>query len=188
MSSDLDAFRADSGAVQSDLISAWSRLIAEDRRLLDMISGAAAWPEISMTDDGEGRPEPLLDPTDPRVARTHELGISAFMAPSPLPLPPPELMRAYENTIPGLGMKLVQWTEAQADHRRSIELLILEGVERRKHRGQLSVLIASLLGLSVTGIVALYGNPAAAAVIGIVAVGGPVATVWLARRYYGSRE
>jgi uncharacterized membrane protein len=106
------------------------------------------------------------------------------------PLLPPELLKRYDNVIPGLPEKLVSWTEEEALHRRSMEREAFEEARALRSSGQKAGLWTSLLGLSVAGIVgvfsAIHGSAAGAAVasvLAIVSVGGPFAARILAGRW-----
>lgn len=44
------------------------------------------------------------------------------------PLPPPEVLHAYEKAQPGLVQKIIEITEIQGKHRRELELKSLRGI------------------------------------------------------------
>jgi len=50
------------------------------------------------------------------------------------PIPPPELLAAFEKVVPGLASKIVQWKEDESNHRRQLELTELEGNIKLKNR------------------------------------------------------
>ena len=122
-----------------------------------------------------------LDVSNPDVTRAVQVSAGFFVARGSLPIMPPEILGEYERRFPGLGRKLIDWTEEQRNHRQSLERLRTEGSERRMDRGQLIAGGAALWGLTIAGAVAIFGNPWTATVIAIVAIGGPTAAVWLAR-------
>jgi hypothetical protein len=122
-----------------------------------------------------------VDVSNPDVTRAVQVSASFFVARGSLPIMPPEILEEYERRFPGLGRKLIDWTEEQRNHRQSLERLRTERSERRMDRGQFIAGAAALWGLTIAGAAAIYGNPWTAAVIAIVAIGGPTAAIWLAR-------
>jgi uncharacterized membrane protein len=93
---------------------------------------------------------------------------------------PPEILAQYEQEFPGLGYKLVEWTEQQRNHRQSLEKQRTDGSEKRMERGQFIAGGVALWGLTIAGLVAVFGNAWAAGIIAIVAIGGPTSAIWLA--------
>jgi uncharacterized membrane protein len=137
----------------------------------------------------EGIPPPLervlreagVNTHDPEVQRTVEvISVSSISARGTLPLPPPQLLAEYQEVVPDLPQRLINWTETQAAHRRRLEILKAEGQERRMNRGQWGALAVALGGLLIAGIVGVYGNGLASAFIALFAVGGPTTAVVLA--------
>jgi uncharacterized membrane protein len=120
-----------------------------------------------------------VDPQDPDVFRAVELSLRLFRG--NLPIPPPVILEEYRQVSPALLDKILDWTEKQAEHRRSLELAQVTGSERRLNRGQFIAASVALGGLVLAAGVAVFGNPWAASVIAIVSVGGPTAAVALAR-------
>jgi uncharacterized membrane protein len=121
-----------------------------------------------------------IDTRDPNVFRALQISLTMMFSGS-LPLPPPEILKEYENIRPELVNKLVEWTEQQAGHRRSLEVVKVQRTENRYDRGQTIAASVAIGGLIISGIVGIFGNPWVAAVIAIVSVGGPTAAIWLAR-------
>ncbi|RMF36582.1 MAG: DUF2335 domain-containing protein [Alphaproteobacteria bacterium] len=106
------------------------------------------------------------------------------------PLLPPEVLIRYNNAVPGLAAKLIEWTEAEQAHRRELEIRGFQEAERLRSRAQWGGWVVSTFGLTVAGTVAsvsaVYGSVAAATaagVIAIVSVGGPFAARLLASRW-----
>ncbi|MSO98590.1 MAG: DUF2335 domain-containing protein [Rhodospirillaceae bacterium] len=97
------------------------------------------------------------------------------------PLPPPTMLAEYERAIPGLGQKIVGWTEQQREHRQSPERLRIDGSERRMNRGQIIAASVALFGLALAASVGMWGISSVGITIAIVSVGGPTAAVALAR-------
>lgn len=111
------------------------------------------------------------------------------------PLLPSSVLRDYNEAIPGLADKLVEWTKEETEHRRKFELQVLEEEKTLKSRGQAFGLAATLFGLAISGAVgiaaAVYGSFAAmsvAIVVAIVSVGGPFAARVLANKWSPERQ
>jgi uncharacterized membrane protein len=119
-----------------------------------------------------------LDPADPN---TRALELTLMMYSGSLPFIPPPILREYEEIFPGLGARLVEWTETQRAHRQALERTRTDGAERRMNRGQVWAGLVSLVGLPCSCAVGIWGNWFVASVIAIVCVGGPTAAVYLAR-------
>lgn len=146
--------------------------------------GVSGSPHLS-----EGIPAPLeralreagVNTHDPEVQRTLQvISVSSIVARGTLPLPPPQLLAEYQQVLPDLPQRLINWTETQSAHRRELELLKAEGQERRMNRGQWGALAVSLIGLVIAGVVGVYGNGITASFIALFSVGGPAAAVLLA--------
>lgn len=97
------------------------------------------------------------------------------------PIPPPQMLAEYDSVQPGLAGRIVDSWEGQHHHRQHLEIQTTTGSESRMDKSQRNALIVALLGLLVAGAVGIWGNWIAAAVIAIVAVGGPSAATILAR-------
>lgn len=122
-----------------------------------------------------------VDPRNPDVTKTVNISLSMMMASGQLPLPPPELLRQYEDVYPGLTGKIIEWTEEQRRHRMALENRATIGSEARMNRSQFIAGSVALVGLCLAAGTAIFGNAWAAGVIAIVSVGGPTAAVYLAR-------
>jgi uncharacterized membrane protein len=121
-----------------------------------------------------------VDLKNPQVTKALEISMSFMVARGSLPLPPAEILAEYEREFPGLGQKLIGWTEQQRGHRQSLERQRAEGSEPRMDRGQLIAASVAITGLLVGGAVGIFGSAWAAGIIAIVAIGGPTAAIWLA--------
>lgn len=106
------------------------------------------------------------------------------------PLLPPELLERYDLAIPGLSAKLVEWTEEETAHRRTLESRSFDEARALRFRGQLFGVVVACAGLISSGVVgafaAAYNSPAAAItapITAIVSVGGPFAARLLAKSW-----
>jgi uncharacterized membrane protein len=98
-----------------------------------------------------------------------------------LPLAPPPILKEYQSIKPELVDKLIEWTEKQATHRRDLERIRTERSENRFDRGQKIAASVALGGLILAAGEGILGNPWVAAIIAVVAIGGPTAAIIMAR-------
>lgn len=120
-----------------------------------------------------------IDPKDPTVTRALEISLMMFSG--SLPLAPPPILKEYQSIKPEIVDKLIEWTETQAAHRRDLERTRTERSENRFDRGQKIAAAVALGGLILAAAEGVFGNPWVAAVIAIVAIGGPTAAIIMAR-------
>jgi uncharacterized membrane protein len=99
------------------------------------------------------------------------------------PLPPPQILEAYERACPGAAHRIIELAEAQSEHRRRMEDKALEGQIsaigmqfRESRRGQIFAFCISAFFLACGSVVVLYGHPWPGSVFGTLGVGGIVTT------------
>ncbi|QPF82629.1 DUF2335 domain-containing protein [Bradyrhizobium genosp. L] len=126
-----------------------------------------------------------VDVSDPQVTKAIQVSARFFVARGSLPIMPPDILAEYEQEFPGLGQKIISWTEQQRTHRQNLERQRTEGSERRMDRGQLIAGGVAVWGLSLATLAAIFGNAWAAGIIAIVAIGGPTSAIWLASTMNG---
>lgn len=85
--------------------------------------GLEARPADVQSSDVEGRTNEALDPELSFAAAIHR----SFSG----PLPPPEVMAAYERVYPGTAERILAMVEKQAAHRQSLESLVVRGDSQR---------------------------------------------------------
>ena len=120
--------------------------------------------------------------SDPKTADIVSITLSfAFRG----PLPPAEMLAAYEVVRKGSADDIFDQFTRQSEHRRELELRRVKGSERRQILSQLYTFVVSVLGLSLAAAVAYFGNngwaTTAAIAIATVAFGGPGAATVLSR-------
>lgn len=104
--------------------------------------------------DPESLPEQIAEILDPEVLRDPEARetvtrvIAAFEAVRG-PLPPPSMLREYEEIVPGISHRMFRQVELQSEHRRGLENRHLDASIRRSSRGQHFALLIAVLGLLV---------------------------------------
>lgn len=92
--------------------------------------------------------------------------------------PPAEWFEAYERTFPGWGMKLLELTETQVNHRHRLEAKQVDRSERRMDVGQYGTFALGGASLLVALLIQIYGPTSwatslAALGIVVVGIGGP---------------
>src|SRR5260370_11897696 len=115
---------------------------------------------------------------DTREKTAAVLAISASVSRSPFPSP--EMLHAYDEYKDGMGSEVVEWIKDQTRHRQGLERDRTGGSERRLDRSQVFALAIAMAGLIIAALPS-HWSTFVAAVIAIVAVGGPSAASILAR-------
>jgi uncharacterized membrane protein len=82
------------------------------------------------------------------------------------PLPSPQILREFNEIVPGSADRIITMAEKQEDHRIEIESKVIESNIRNEKLGVISGLVIGLAGLSCATICALYGHDWVAGIIG----------------------
>jgi uncharacterized membrane protein len=122
-----------------------------------------------------------VDLQNPDVTKAIEISLSLMVATGSLPVPPASILAEYNDTIPGLGDKIVSWTEEQRKHRQGLEKLRTDGAERRMDRGQIFAGVIAVWGLTMAAAVGIFGSLYVGIALAVVSIGGPTAAIWLAK-------
>jgi uncharacterized membrane protein len=95
------------------------------------------------------------------------------------PLPPPGLIKGYEEVCPGAAQRIIAMAEAQGKHRRQIEEKMgsgnMEGMRlqfKENRRGQYCAVSVAIAFLAAGVYVAVNGNPWPGALLGGLGGGG----------------
>ncbi len=99
------------------------------------------------------------------------------------PLPPPDILRQFDEVVPGAAERIIKMAEEQSAHRRELEKKVISSDIARSKWGQFLGFVIAIAGLAVSAIVAIYGN---ALVSGIIGVGTLASLVGVFM--YGSRN
>lgn len=156
------------------------------------ISPTAESDESSDADDPPGAEGEILPPA--ALQRLQDLGFDTSdperlralvgvvsMSVHHGPIPPADMLEAYENAAPGTAAKIIEWADEQMGHRHQLEEQQTRGDEKRMDRAQRYTLTLAIVGLIIAGVTSVWGNAWVAAVIAIVAVGGPNTATVLSR-------
>lgn len=80
------------------------------------------------------------------------------------PYPPAEIIEEFERALPGSGKQLLEWTNAQIEHRHRQESLQVEGMENRMDWGQRFGFGLGVISIAAGAAVALVTNSWAGAI------------------------
>ena len=89
------------------------------------------------------------------------------------PLPPPEILRRFDEVVPGAAERIIRMAEEQFAHRTTLEKKVIDSDISRSKWGQILGFMIAVVGLGVSALVTIYGNQWAGAVIG----GGTLASL-----------
>lgn len=84
-----------------------------------------------------------------------QLSVSSFSG----PIPPPEILKKYDEICPGAADRLIQMAENQSSHRHSMENRSLELDHQRSMAGMWCGFAVALAGFSVAAWIAWLGHP-----------------------------
>ena len=83
------------------------------------------------------------------------------------PLPPPEILKKFDEVVPGAAERIIKMAEEQSLHRRGLEQKVIDSDIARSKWGQILGFLIAIIGLIVAAIVAVYGNAIAGGIIGV---------------------
>ena len=90
------------------------------------------------------------------------------------PLPPPALLRGYEDVLPGAADRIIRMAEQQAQHRQHLERIVVEGGSRRANTGMWLGFIIAILFLGVSAGLIAADRQVAGVILGSVDLTAPV--------------
>lgn len=82
------------------------------------------------------------------------------------PLPPPAVLREFEQILPGSAERIFAQFEKQSEHRRTLESSAIANEITQSRRGTNCAFILGLVGLGVAAFFAYMGHPASGATVG----------------------
>ncbi len=83
------------------------------------------------------------------------------------PLPPPEILKKFDEIIHGAAERILKMAEEQSVHRKGLENKVVTSDIARSKWGQILGFIIAITGLIVSGFIAIYGNAIAGGIIGV---------------------
>lgn len=84
------------------------------------------------------------------------------------PLPPPDMLRVYEEALPGLAERIVTEAETESAHRRRMEETELAADIGLARRGQTGAWLIGFAFLVAAVVLAVTGNALIGGVLGVV--------------------
>src|SRR3990167_2352961 len=83
------------------------------------------------------------------------------------PLPPPEILRKFDEVVPGAAERIIKMAEDQSIHRKELEKKVIDSDIARSKWGQILGFVIAITGLAVSAIIVVYGNAIAGGIIGV---------------------
>ena len=132
-----------------------------DRLVDPVIDGEYVDPESNVTISGNVPPESVAKTT---VKARTVVQSQSFQG----PIPPPELLRQYNEIIPDGANRIVKMAEAQSAHRIELESTIVKGDDRRANWGLATGFTIGVLIIVLSFILVLKGHDASGTVLGSI--------------------
>ena len=83
------------------------------------------------------------------------------------PLPHPDVLRKFNEIVPGSAERIMKMAEEQSAHRKELEKKVIDSDIARSKWGQILGFIIAITGLGISTIIAIYGSAIAGGVIGV---------------------
>lgn len=99
-------------------------------------------------------------------AEVRQVALMISAAELALPVPPPEVLKGYQDLYPEAAQKFFQWAEEEGRHRRALDDKLAESQIEDSRRGITYGLIVSLAGLALAAFAIWMHEPWAASIIG----------------------
>ena len=113
-------------------------------------------------------------PLDAENRRTVEGRLEMVIAQTRSPIPPPFVLREYEDILPGSADRLMTAAEEQSRHRQQLEKTVIGGDNRRAYIGQGMAFVVAVLFLVAAWHLISHGHPTAGTILGTVDIVGLV--------------
>jgi len=107
--------------------------------------------------------EDLQNQHNPNSAFVKQTSMQAFSG----PLPPPEILKRFDEVVPGAAERIIKMAEEQSAHRKELEKKVIESDISRSKWGQILGFVIAIVGLAVSALVAIYGSAVAGGIIGV---------------------
>ena len=104
------------------------------------------------------------------------------------PIPPPPVMKQYEEILPGSADRILKMAENQSEHRRWMEKKRLSSSNREVHFGQIFGFLIGIVAIVTGGYTALSGAPIPGGFIGTAGVVGLVSVFVIGSNRNSSQE
>lgn len=119
--------------------------------------------------------------------RRHSLTVSRTGIAFRGPLPPPHILRGYEEVVPGAAERILAMAEKQSHHRLSLEALVTTANVKAQVRGQWMAFVLATLVVGAGGAL-LWLDRSLAGFVAILSAVAGLAAVFLGGRWASARE
>lgn len=154
----------------------------EDTQELEKLSELLVKGELS--EEERRQVQQLLQRHSSEVAVAINTTISEFRG----PLPPPAILRGYEEIVPGAAGKIVEWADSERQHRHQMEGLMVRATTKRDLRGQIFAAIVAMGGFGLAAYALNLGHPFVATLITALDLGGIVTAFIYGRRSQAAED
>ena len=140
--------------------------------------GAGAFRRAPMTEDSPSRRKAVdrMDESavNSRLRQMEEWSVSAGAAVEYFqgPLPPPRVLKEYEETLPGAADRILTMADGEVDHRRGIQPLESESNESLARRGQIFGFLLAFISVDGRMILVLWEKHLYGVAAAVAAAGG----------------
>lgn len=83
------------------------------------------------------------------------------------PLPHPEILKKFDEVVPGSAERIIKMAEDQSIHRKDLERKVIESDIARSKLGQVLGFFIAIIGLGISAVISIYGNAIAGGIIGV---------------------
>ena len=90
------------------------------------------------------------------------------------PLPPPAMLRQYNEIYPGMAKQIIDLAERQADHRMHLEKTVVVNDARRANWGLVCATLITIAFLGVSSYLILNEHDIAGSILGVIDLGALV--------------
>ena len=98
------------------------------------------------------------------------------------PLPPPEVLKKFDEVVPGSAERIIKLAEGQFAHRTELERKVIASDISSSKLGQILGFVIAIVGLVCSVIISIYGNQIAGTILGVGTLASLVSVFM-----YGSR-
>ncbi len=103
------------------------------------------------------------------------------------PIPPPHILKGYEDVLPGSADRILRMAEEQSKHRQSLENQVIPEQLAQSRRGQYFGFSLALICLVSSSVLAFYGMTVVASILASTTIGAVVYTFVLGKKYQGKK-
>lgn len=90
------------------------------------------------------------------------------------PLPHPGILKQFDDVVPGAAERIIKMAENQSEHRRNLEKSVIDSDIKRSKYGQVLGFIIAGIGLVITAVIGVWGNPIVSGLLGFTTLGSLV--------------